>query len=101
MNIDKLAQTPELIKIELTDSILLDKYTNGEPIVFWIKSHIGISGYFEFYKAQAEGNSDGLEKLMRSLILNEQGDPTIPEGKMLPIDISLAALAKINDYLGK
>jgi hypothetical protein len=38
---------------------------------------------------------------MASLILNKEGKTVLDEGEGFPIDISIAALTKINETLGK
>ena len=97
MNIQELAVKKELIKIEITDEVIVTKY--GQPVAFWIQNHIGLDTYFEINKAQAANKGSALEAILNELILNEEGNAAIPEGK--PNDIAMAALVKINEHLGK
>jgi hypothetical protein len=99
MDISQLARKPQLIKLELTDADFIETY--GEPITFYIRDHIDLSTYFDFYKVQQTKEDDLLQQIFRKLILKEDGTPSIPEDSVLPVNISLAILLKINEHLGK
>jgi hypothetical protein len=99
MNIGQFAKKPELIKVELTDAELVASY--GSVITFWIYDTVDINTYFDFFKSQNDKDGARLNELMRSLIRNEAGELAIPEGNILPIDLSIASLTAINERLGK
>jgi hypothetical protein len=99
MNIGKFAKKPQLVKIELTDTDIVEAY--GEVITFWIMDHLDIATYFDFYKSQSSNDGDKLNELMRELILDEKGKPVIAKEQMLPIDLAVASLTAINEHLGK
>ena len=42
-----------------------------------------------------------LDKMIKKLILNEQGKPALQANEDLPIDIAAAAINKIGEILGK
>jgi hypothetical protein len=99
MNIQEFASTPKLIEIVLDDKDLLDKY--NEPITFHTYDIVGLSTYFEFFNARSDGEYEQLDKIIKKLILNDQGKPAIKHDQDLPIDIAAAAINKIGAILGK
>jgi hypothetical protein len=99
MDIKQLAKKPELVEVVLDDEAIVKEY--GEPITFWMKDFVDINTYFEFFKSQSAKEGQEINALMRKIILTNQGLPALGEDEALPIDISIAALTKINDTLGK
>lgn len=99
MDIKAFARKPQLIEIELDSEDILESY--GETIKFWMYDYVDISTYFDFFKSQRETDGEQLNALLRKIILNAKGEPAIGEDEKLPVDISVAALTKINETLGK
>lgn len=99
MDISKFAKKPQLVKVEITDADIVETY--GETVSFFMYDSVDISTYFDFYRVQQEQNGEKLNELMRKIILSETGKPALKADEMLPIDITMAALVKINDSLGK
>ena len=100
MNIKKFASVPKLIEISLDDPELIEKYDN-EPITFYTYDVVGMSTYFDFFNARAEGEFENLAKMMKKLIMDENGKPCLADNEDLPIDIAAAAVNKIGEILGK
>lgn len=98
MDISSFAKKPELIKITLDDEEIREKYGD---VFFWTYDAIDINTYFDFFRSQSDKDSETLNKMLKKLILNEQGVSTLKEGEILPIDLTLAALGAINEELGK
>lgn len=99
MDISKFAKKPELIKMYIDDADIVAEY--GDGITFYMMDAVDINTYFEFYRVQQEKNGNKLNDLMRSLILTADGKPALAADQMLPIDITMAVLVKINESLGK
>jgi len=99
MDIKQFARKPTLVEVTLDDPALVEAY--GEPIKFWMYDFVDINTYFDFFRSQSEKNNSQLMAMLRSIILNSQGRPSLEQGDSLPIDISVAALTKINEILGK
>ena len=99
MDITKVARKPTLTKIEVTDADIVSRY--GESISFWMIDEMGIDTYFSFYRLQQEQKSEELNALFRKIILKEDGTQALSDGEVLPVDITLAVLVAINDFLGK
>ena len=99
MNIKELASKPQLIQITLDDPTIVEKY--GDTITFYTYDVVSLSTYFGFYDARHEGQMNNLEKIMRSLVLLEDGTPAIGPDEDLPIDIATEVIKKIGEVLGK
>lgn len=98
MDISNFSKKPELIKVVIDDESIVESY--GEPIIFFMKEFVDIVTYFDFFKSQSD-NGEELNNLLAKIILKEDGSYAIGEGEALPVDISVAALTKINETLGK
>jgi hypothetical protein len=99
MNIAEFAKKPQLLEIHIDDEAIVAEY--GEPITFWMMDYVDVNTYFDFFKSQTDGHSDQLNTLLRKIILNKEGKSALADDEALPIDISIAALTKINETLGK
>ena len=99
MNIQKFASKPKLIQIDLDEPELLEAY--GEPITFYTYDVVGLSTYFDFFNARTKSQYEALNKIIKALILDDQGKPAIKEDEDLPIDIAAAAINRIGGILGK
>lgn len=99
MNIKQYASVPQLIEIILDSTELLEKY--GEPITFYTYNVVPLSTYFDFYNARSNSEFDQLDKMMKRMILDNDGNPVLAHNEDLPIDIAAAAINKIGEILGK
>lgn len=99
MDISKLAKKPELVKLEITDQDIVTEF--GEVISFYMMDQIDVATYFNFYKFQQSQDSDLLMEVLRKLVLKEDGKPAISKDQVLPVNLILAVLVRINDFLGK
>lgn len=99
MNITQLAKRPELIEIVVDDKDIVDTY--GETITFHMFDHVDINTYFDFYRVQQEQDGEKLNALLKKIIVDKDGKPCINDDDMLPIDVTLAVLVKVNESLGK
>ncbi|CAB4178778.1 hypothetical protein UFOVP1634_13 [uncultured Caudovirales phage] len=99
MDISTLTKIPKLVKIEITDEEIVNRY--GEVITFWMIDELGLDSYFKFYRLQQEQKTDELNELLRTLIRKADGTPAISTEQVLPVDLVLAVLVGVNDFLGK
>lgn len=99
MDISKLAKKPQLVQLTLDSEDIVSQF--GEPITFYMKDHMGVGTYFDFYRLQQQEDDVLLNDLIRKLILKEDGSPALAEDEVLPVKLILAILMKINDFLGK
>jgi len=99
MDIKKFAKKAELVEIILDEEAIVSEY--GEPITFYMKDFVDINTYFDFFRAQSTKSGDELQGLLSKIILNKEGKVVLEEGEHFPIDITIAALTRINECLGK
>jgi hypothetical protein len=99
MNITQLAKRPELFEIVVDDEDIVKTY--GEAITFHMYDHVDINTYFDFYRVQQEQDGRQLNALLKKIIVDKDGKPCIGDDDMLPIDVTLAVLVKVNESLGK
>jgi hypothetical protein len=99
MDITTLARKAELIQIVLDSPDIVEIY--GDSISFWMRDFIDVTSYFNFFKAQADGDAAKLGKLLTQMVLKEAGTPAMAVDDLLPIDIQIAMLTEINTHLGK
>jgi hypothetical protein len=99
MDIKKLAKKPELIEVILDEDAIVKEY--GEPITFFMKDFVDINTYFDFFRSQNQKTGDELAQLLAKIILNKDGNTVLGPDEAFPIDITIAALTKINEQLGK
>ena len=99
MDISNLAKKPKLTRLDITDEDIVATY--GDTISFWIIDEMDVATYFDFYKLQQSQDATALNALIRKLILKEDGKPALAEDEIFPVDLTLAVLVKINDFLGK
>lgn len=99
MNIQKFVTTPQLIEIVLDDDDIVSEY--GEPVTFYTYDIVSMTTYFDFFNARSNSEFERLQKLIRTMILNDKGEPVLTEGNDLPIDILTKAIIRLGDILGK
>lgn len=99
MFINQVAVKPQLVEIVIDSPEIVDTY--GETISFWMRDHLDLQTYFDFYKYQTDENRSNLIDLMKKIILTAEGLPAIGPEEELPVDITLEALFKINEQVGK
>jgi len=99
MDIKKLAKKPKLIEVCLDDKEIIEEY--GETITFWMKDHLDIMTYFDFYRSQNLSDSSQFQRVLSKILLNKNGEEVLKEDEILPLDITLAILTRINEVLGK
>lgn len=99
MDLKQLVTKPKVIELEANTPEIINIV--GEPVVFYMKDHLDLATYFDFYKLQQNENINDLVKIMRQIVLDKDGKPAIAEDETLPVEIMLGILFKINDHLGK
>ena len=99
MKLTQLASKPQLIEIILDDEAILKKY--GEAISFhtWDRQPMDV---FMKLAAAVDGNAQDIIKVVKDLILDEEGRPIVggAQDQMLPSDVLMKAIAKITQKLG-
>lgn len=99
MDISNFVKKPQLIEVAIDDEEIVKNY--GEPIKFWMRDYVDLDTYFDFYRYQKESSSEQLMVTLRKIILKADGTKAISDDEVLPLDLTLAVLVKVNDNLGK
>lgn len=96
-SLKEFAKKPELLEIVLDSEDIIAEC--GEAITFYMYDYVDINTYFDFYRSQTEGKK--LDTVLQKIILDKDGNPAMDEGAVLPINLSVAVLGKVNENLGK
>lgn len=99
MNISEFKIKPKLIEVTIDDNEIVEKY--GDTIKFFMYDHLDLTTYFKFFKAQGEGNTDELLKIVKKIILDDKGKEVMNQEYELPVDIFTNAVVRITEHLGK
>ena len=83
MNISEFKIKPKIIEIEIDDEFIVKEY--GDSIKFFMYDHLDLTTYFKFFKAQNEGNTDELLRIVKKIILDDKGKQVMNEEYELPI----------------
>lgn len=100
MKITQLAAKPQLIKIVITDEDLVAKFSNGEPIEFWTWDRQPLDVFMRLATIDTTNNSMLID-IVKTMILDESGQPVIRDDAVLPGPVLIRAVSKITETLGK
>lgn len=102
MQLANFAKTPALNKIVIDDENIVKKYK--EPLEFYILDRIDVDEYLNLMDAMGEENIEiNYNKMLdfaKKLMLDEKGKPILSGKKVLPADLTFAALNKMTASLG-
>ena len=99
MDISNFALKPTLVDIILDDKDIIENY--GTSITFKMPEHLDVTTYFAFYRAQQSDDGAELNKVLQKIIRKSDGTSALKDGEFFPVDISVGAVLKISDQLGK
>ena len=98
MKLTELAREPQLIKITVDDEDIIREY--GEAVEFWTWDRQPMDVFLKMANRDPEDRS-GIFELVRTLVLDESGQPIITESRSLPMDITMRVLTRVIEQLGK
>lgn len=98
MKINQIASKPQLIKIELTDKDIVKEY--GEPIEVWTWDRQPLETFMKLANSQGKDPAEIID-IIRTMILDENGNQVITDDVMLPTKVLLPLIQKIVETLGK
>ena len=98
MKINQLAAKPQLVKLVLDSKGLVKEF--GEPIEFWTWDRQPLDVFIKLANSQGNNHSEMID-IVRTMILDEQGNQVIQGDNMLPSKVLIEAVAKIVELLGK
>ena len=100
MKLKDLASKPQLIRVVLNDEDTVKEY--GDEIEFYVWDKQPLAKFVKF--ANVSGESEAFPELVEfcsQLILDEQGQPVIGEGEVLPSAIMMRCINRVVEQLGK
>ena len=98
MKLTQLAAKPSLIKIELTDEDVIKEF--GEPLEFFIYDRQSMDKYVRLAQMKSENMSELIEAV-NEMVLDEEGNPIVKDGLVLPTAIMTKVISKVVETLGK
>ena len=98
MKLTELAAKPQLIKITINDSEIVEKY--GDELEFFIHDRFNMETFTKM--ASVDQKDPGkLYEIVKDLILDEDGNPVMQNENVLPMDVMMAAVTQVTESLGK
>ncbi len=98
MKLSELASKPQLTEIIIDEHDIVEKY--GESLQFFVLDRLPIETYTKLASVKA-GDPGEMYKVIKDLILDEDGQPVMSDGNVLPMDVMNAAVMRVTDNLGK
>jgi hypothetical protein len=96
MKLVNIAKTPQLIRLELDDEETIQEF--GEPLEFWCYDRQPLDTFMKF--ANRQGDATVMIDLVQSLILDENAEPVMKDGLILPTKIMVRVANKLMETLG-
>lgn len=96
MKLKELAAKPKLIKLTIDTDFIVESY--GEPLEFWMWDRQDIPTFLKVI--QLKENQHEIFNLVKDVVLDEEANPVLEEGEMLPLDIMVAVLEAVVKQLG-
>lgn len=98
MKLKDIAAEPKLIKIQLDSEEVIEQY--GEALEFWTWDRQPITNFIKMANMNSE-DMDDIMKVVRRLVLDEDGTEILTETSVLPNKIMLQVVQKVVEGLGK
>jgi hypothetical protein len=98
MKLTQLAAKPQLVKIELNDEDVVKEY--GESLEFWIWDRQPMDQFVRLAKMDAS-NFEMLVEAVNGMVLDEDGNPVLKDGVVLPTNVMTKVIGKVVETLGK
>jgi hypothetical protein len=98
MKISELAAKPQLIKMTLDDAETVAEY--GEAVEFWTWDRQPMDVFMRLAAVETENTATVIEAV-KSLILDESGEPVLTGEMTLPTRVMMQIITRIVESLGK
>jgi hypothetical protein len=98
MKLTQLAAKPQLVKIELTDEDTIKEF--GEALEFWIWDRQPMDKFVRLAQMRGEDMSE-LITAVNEMVLDEEGNPIVKDGLMLPTNVMTRVIGRVVETLGK
>tara|TARA_R100000734_G_C3318832_1_gene113495 strand:+ start:2912 stop:3208 length:297 start_codon:yes stop_codon:yes gene_type:complete len=98
MKLSEIATEPKLNKVVLDKQEIVEKY--GDSLEFFVYDRQPLEVFGRLANAEKENLTD-VADLMKDLILDEEGNKVMVDGKQLPFDVMVEVMAQVGEHLGK
>lgn len=97
MKLAELSKEPQLIKITVDKKELVEKY--GDELEFYVYDRQPLDSFTKL--ANADKDMTGVTEVIQSMILDEEGNKIVQDGKVLPLDVLMECVSLVGEKLGK
>ena len=98
MKLTQLAAKPQLIKFVLDDTDIITEF--GEPVEYWSWDRQPLETFMRLANSTSTDTGNMID-IVKTLILDEDGQPIIGTDTMLPSHVLIKVIAQIVERLGK
>lgn len=98
MKLSQLTAKPQLIDVHIDDEDTIKEF--GEAIEFWTWDRQPMDVFMKLASASGADTS-GIISIVRTLILDENGNEILKDESMLPTHVLMKAIGKVTELLGK
>ena len=98
MKLEALASKPQLIKITIDDTEIVEKY--GDAIEFYIYDRQNMETFMKLASVEGENHFSQLTQVVKELVLDAKGNQVLADGNTLPIDIMVKVVEAVVERLG-
>ena len=98
MKLTQLAAKPQLVKIEINDEDIIKEF--GESLEFHIWDRQPMDKFIRLAQMKGEDMSE-LIAAVNDMVLDEEGNPIVKDGLVLPTNVMTRVIGKVVETLGK
>jgi hypothetical protein len=98
MKLSQLASKPQLIKVSLDDTDVVEEY--GEALDFWIYDRQDMDTFVKMATLDSS-QFDKITEIVNKMMLDEDGTQINKDGNTLPTPLMMKAIQKVVETLGK
>jgi hypothetical protein len=99
MKLSQISSEPKLIELSIDDEEVIKEY--AEPLVFYTWDRQPMDVFTRIANIGENGDMPVLLEIVKTLILDEEGNQILTEKNMLPTSILMKAMNKVTEQLGK
>jgi hypothetical protein len=96
MQLKELAAKPKLNKVTLDTDNIVSLY--GEPLEFYMWDRQDVPTFLKI--VQMKEDKLAIFNLLKDVVLDDQGNPVLEDGEMLPMEVMVAVIEGVVKNLG-
>lgn len=98
MKLSEICSEPQLVEITLDDKETVKQF--GEALSFYTWDRQPMEVFMRLANVES-GNTKDLIEIVKTLILDDNGQQILSNNNMLPTGVLMKAIAKVTEQLGK